>query len=103
MQKKQAEEVPLAFSRAHSIPPMMVSPEPSKLYSEGTDAPADNGPAPRVPLVRNLARGFHTLSLRFQVKKPRELIVSEVISTSIYGIGLEPLRQFRLRLPQGRR
>ncbi len=46
----------------------MVSPEPSKLYSECAEAPADDGPALRVSLLRNLARGFHTLSLRFQVK-----------------------------------
>ncbi len=33
-------------------------------------------------------------------EEPRELIVSEVISARIYGIGVEPLRQFRLRLPE---
>ncbi len=50
------------------ILPIIVSPETSNLYSDGRGAHADDGPAPRVPLFRNLARGFHNLSLRNQVK-----------------------------------
>ncbi len=51
------------------IPPMIVSSETSQLYIEGPAAPADDDLAPLVPLLRNLARGFHNLSLRTQVTK----------------------------------
>ncbi len=70
MQKEQAEDVPRAFSRVHSIHfAYNRLSRTFKLYSEFTAEPADDGQAPRVNLLRNLPQGFHTLTLRFQVKK----------------------------------
>ncbi len=44
---------------------------------------------PRDPLLRDLACVFHNLSVD-QGEAPRELVVSEVISARILGVGFEP-------------
>ncbi len=77
---------------------MMVSPDPPKLYSEGTAAPADDGPALRVPLLGSWLSQLITAN---PCEGQRELVLSEVISARILGTGFKPLRQFGLVLPQG--
>ncbi len=76
------------------ILPMTVSPEPSKVYSEGPAAPADDGPSPRVPLPSELGSRLSQLITATPGEEPWELVVSEVVSARILGIGLKPLSLF---------